>query len=95
MKSIILEMQEVAKSLVLPDGDAITLPTAFWLEDMIEQLSSKGIRFKIRQGTWRQGQTGTRLGENLICNGQEWTPLLWDNKDVPSFHRTVDLDFSQ
>jgi len=44
MKEIIEEIKEVAEFNVLPDGDSVNVPTALWLEDIVQRihLSSSG-----------------------------------------------------
>ena len=60
-----------------------------------DQNLEKGVRCNIKLGWWREGKTGIVLGlQNFMCNGQKWTPLLWDDEDDPTFCKTDSLVFT-
>ena len=51
-------------------------------------------RIRIKSGWDGAGRLGDFLGsENFDCNGQYWTPVLWDNEEDPDFHKTAALEF--
>lgn len=51
------------------------------------------IRIRIKDGWAEAGQFGSVLGPNQIVKGLEWTPVIMDGEDDPSWHKTHGLDF--
>lgn len=51
-----------------------------------------GYRCKVKEGWVDEGKIGTVLGKNVFAE-QDWTPVLWDDEEDPTFFKTAGLNF--
>lgn len=49
------------------------------------------IRLRIKDGWGEAGREGIRLGPDIFCL-QNWTPVLWDGEEDPTFHKSDGLE---
>lgn len=51
----------------------------------------KRTRIQVRAGWDEAGRKGWRLGPDVYIH-QDWTPVLWDDEEDPTFHKSAGLE---
>lgn len=53
------------------------------------------MKSKIKNGWYGAGDEVEILGEPITVNGMEWTPVLEDGEEDPTFHKTAGIEETQ
>lgn len=57
---------------------------------------NKTLRVRMRAGFLDAGRLGHMLGTvSFMLNGQNWTPVVWDDEEDPDFIKSAALEIEQ